>query len=67
MHDNLKLMEDVVSVVTEESEKEKRSKMGKKTINKKAYRKAKREAELAMCKRSSEYLFGDMKKGILPF
>ena len=41
-----------------------------KMVNKKAYRKAKREAELEKCRKSSEYLFGRCVNGkweVLPF
>ena len=42
----------------------------KKMVNKKAYRKAKREAELQRCIKSSEHLFGRCVNGkweVLPF
>ena len=42
----------------------------KKMVNKKAYRKAKKEAELEKCKKSSEYHFGRCVNGkweVLPF
>ena len=42
----------------------------KKLVNKKAYRKAKKEKELEMCKKSSEYHFGSFVNGkweVLPF
>ena len=41
--------------------------MAVKLVNKKTFREAKRKREQEMCERSSEYLFGDPKKGILPW